>query len=269
MAVHRSHTSTRNPEDAYRGFGIEPIAEGEETSREILLHLLQKAEHNFKNVACGLVPTSFDPHDPLLTAFPRPLQWKWPALQRYLQTLQSASVMMLLPQFWQMQSCIHRECHDVAALLFIADIANTPIAAAATESLSIDTVITSTQDCSELLDYLSEKEMPAPRSWVFVHDANKPTPHIPENLRETHSVVQEIHIFPCVPIFEQCGSLIQRHSNRFHTSEAYVWEFKDDRTLITSAREDPLPLLKYRLPFTAIQTDMCPCGKVEVEYHHE
>jgi len=269
MIVLRPHTPKESPEDAYRKFGIDPVADGEETSRETLLRLLQQAEHNFKNVRCGLVPTSFDPKDPLLTAFPRPLQWKWPTLRRYLTTLESASVIMLLPEFWQMQSCVYRECHSVGAMLFIADVANTPIAAAATESLTIDTAITNTQDCRELLDYLSEKEMVVPHSWIFVHDANKPIPHISEKLMEHCRIVQEVHIFPCVPIFEQCDSLIQRHSNRFHTSEAYIWEFKADRTLITSAGEDPLPLLRFRLPFIAIETDACPCGKVEVKYRHE
>ncbi len=269
MTTPRTHTFKQSPEEAYARFEIEPTPYGDETSHEALLHLLQRAEKNISKSPFRLVPASFNPLDPSLTAFPRPLQSEWQSLRLYLKVLESRAVMMLLPLFWQMESATYRVCRDSGLLFFVADISNTPVNSLAIDSLTIDTIITTTQDCQAVLSYLSTKQRNIPRSWVFVHSVDAVPQHIPPEFSTGTKVAQEVHVFPGVPILEQCGSLIERRAKTFHASDSYTWVFKSDRTLITSAGDDPLPFIRYRLPFVAIEQGVCVCGKAEIEYFHE
>lgn len=248
---------------ALQSFGISPFPEGETTLHD-LREMLRRAEVHIPTTPCALVPTSFRHETERITAFPRHLRWEWPSLKSHFGRHSSNSVMMLLPLFWQMESSVYRACNEAHAVLFVADTANAPINAAAIASLSIDTVLTSVRDCEQLLQEMAEQNTRIPPHWIFVHDASEPLPAIPPRLKTAGiTVTHEVHLFPGVPLLQQCEALSVSHSTGFHVTDVYEWEFHVDHTLITSIDNDPLPLIRFRLPFITLEKGVCQCGKLE------
>lgn len=257
-----THISPRIRE-AYEAFDVPASLMPEtRTSHAMLLKILESIEPKIPGVPRQLVPTSFDPADPELRAFPRPLGWHWTSAERMLRAFGSHGIMMRLPLFWQLEPALFAAGQAAGAPIFVNDQDNMPVGAAAIKTASMDTVITDTQDAFRFSSYLSETGAQFPTAWIIVHPALLDVWEVPAPLREAGArVAQEVHLFPGVPFLEQCEFLAANKDPAFHTSEVYTVETEGDGTYLTSAGDDPLPLFRYELRRTLTESGECACGK--------
>lgn len=234
--------------------------------REGLLHLLAAIESRIPQMPCRVVPTSFDPDDSKMRAFPRSINWRWVSCERALRAFNvERGVLMRLPLFWQMESPLHAACRAVGVPIFVNEPENMPVAAAVAAAGDIDAVVTDEEDARAFSKYLTEKNIQSPHIWLIVHPVDAPVWDIPAALREERiGITQEVHLFPGVPILEQCLLLWDKKSPRFHLTDGYFLEMGEGGTLLSGAGEDPLPLIRYTLPGELYLHGHCPCGKVVV-----
>ncbi len=218
-------------------------------------------ETKLKEVSCRVVPTSFDPNDPDLRAFPRPLSWKWSSCEDALKRFAPRVVMMRLPLFWQVEPLLHEACRAVPAPIFVNDADNMPVGEAAIRLAYVDTVVTDTSDSFAFSSFLSEKKT-LPKSWIIIHRPDS-TWDIPTPLRDAREtrVAQEVHVFPGVPILHQCAELSEKKEPAFHASAEFQIEVEKDRIYISGSTSDPFPLSRLEIPLALRETGLCPCGK--------
>lgn len=231
------------------------------TTKNELMELLIAAENEIAETPCRLFPSSFNPNDPNLTAFPRPFDWQWNSCERILRALDAHSVMARLPLFWQIESPLNAVCRKIGAILFLNEPENMPIGAAAIKSVPIHTVICEAEDARGFSLYLAEKNI-SPSAWFLIHRGDAAEWNIPDSIDIAESLAQEVHLFPGMPVLVQCASLIKKHSALFHISEEYAWEIAGDKTYISSVENIPFPLVKFELPFSLACREKCLCGKI-------
>lgn len=232
------------------------------TDAQTLSKILAIAESRIPSMGCRVFPSSFDANDPLLRAFPRPIGWRWVSCERALRFYGARVVMTRLPHFWQLESPVHAVCRNIGAPIFTNEIENIPVGAAAIMSADVNAVLSESTSSFAFISYLAERKIALPRIWMLIHSANTPQWDIPALLEhEALNVVQEVHIFPGVPVLEQCTHLSQEKKPLFHVSDAYRLEQTGDRATITSTGDDPLPLWKLALPFRIQEISVCLCGK--------
>ena len=220
-----------------------------------LLQLLAAAEASFVEVPCDLSPTSFDPRDPGLAAFPRPLKWRWSSVERALILFRSRGILMRLPLFWQVEPALFRAGQTAGAPLFVNDQDNMPVGLAAIRDAFMDTVVTDAADAEHFARYLATTAV-SPRAWIIVHPLLAPqwqAPHFPS----TTLVAQEVHLFPGVTLLSQCAQLLSQREPLFHLEDR--WTLEENR--ITSVADDPLPLMGYTLGTKLAPQGTCACGK--------
>ena len=247
----------------YIRFGVPllPIS-GPHTDHETLLAILETAEPRIPDNGCAVAPTSFDPDDPELRAFPRPLNWRWTSCELALRAFKSSGIMMRLPLFWQVEPALFAAGQAAGAPIFVNDQGNMPVGAAAIRTASMDTVVTDTEDAQRFSSYLLKRGAQFPAAWIVVHPISQTAWAIPAPLRRGAAhVAQEVHLFPGVPVLEQCEKLAARKEPVFHLSESYLFEVEGGATYLTSIGDDPLPLFRYALPVTIAQGERCSCGK--------
>ncbi|OGG56912.1 hypothetical protein A3D71_00295 [Candidatus Kaiserbacteria bacterium RIFCSPHIGHO2_02_FULL_55_20] len=247
----------------YKRFGVPLLLiSGPHTDHETLLTILEIAEPRIPDNACEVVPTSFNPDDPKLRAFPRPLNWRWTSCELALRAFKSSGIMMRLPLFWQVEPALFAAGQAAGAPIFVNDQGNMPVGAAAIRTASMDTVVTDTEDAQRFSSYLLKRGAQFPAAWIIVHPILQKAWTIPAPLRSgTAHVAQEVHLFPGVPVLEQCEKLAARKEPVFHLSESYLFEVEGGATYLTSIGDDPLPLFRYALPVTIAQGERCSCGK--------
>jgi hypothetical protein len=125
----------------------------------------------------------------------------------------------------------------------------------------VNTVITGAADVAAFTTYLSEYNVPLPKIWVLIHDAAAEW-NIPASvMHDAIHTAQEVHVFPGVPILEQCPHLVDQKSGLFHLSDAYLWDIDSGKARITSLGDDPIPLHRYVLPCALQSAGQCACGK--------
>ncbi len=232
------------------------------TTPKTFLKLLERIESRIPEMNCRVMPSSFNPDDENLRAFPYHLSPRWDSCERALRESGSHGVMMRLPLFWQVESNLHHACRAADAFLFLNEPENMPLGAAALRLAEIDAVITDTKDAFAFSLYLSSNNSPLDFTWVIVHPADYGAIKIPEILlQEGVRVIQEVHIFPGVPVLEQCSPIWKDKSSFFHVSDDYISEKIGDEVLITSANDAPLPFFRYKLPLELREEKRCPCGK--------
>jgi hypothetical protein len=236
----------------------------EHTAPEELLRLLKEFEPRVAALMCRVVPSSFDPDDPDLTAMPRSMEWQWTSLERFFRLSSARMIMSQIPLYWQVASALERACAAAEAPVFAADACNVAVCAAAVRELNIEVVVSAPEDAAPLIAYLSEKHIEPPRSWFIVHAAKSNWSMPPELAEGYFSVQQEVHLFPGVPLLEQCAELAASGKAHYHTNGQYAWSIADSDTLITSMGDDPLPLINYQLPFSLREAGLCACGKTIV-----
>lgn len=246
---------------AFSFWGIPERFLEHDTAPRDLIAILEYAFPKMSKVPYRLFPTSFDGGDPDLRAFPRPLRWRWASCERALRFYGARTVMTRVPHFWQLESPTHLICRNVGVPFFTNEIENIPLGASALLQAEVNTVITGASDVAEFTTYLSEHGIPFPNIWVLVHDAAAEWRVPGSILQDTLHVAQEVHLFPGVPILDQCTHLIDQRSRLFHLSDAYLWDIGTDKTRITSLGDDPIPLHRYVLPCVLRSGAQCACGK--------
>lgn len=235
--------------------------------KEDLLRILASVEARLPAMPCRLVPTSFDPDDPDLHAFPRSINWRWASCERALRALGAArGVMMRLPLFWQVEVPLHAACRAVGIPIFVNEPENMPVGGAAIQNADVDAVITDRADAQLFAAYLAERGIRGPRLWIVIHRADDASWDVPAVLhQENQRVAEEVHLFPGVPILEQCALLMNFGAPLFHLSGGYSMEEVDGSALLSGAEDDPLPLLRFELPWKLSRAGICSCGKATVE----
>lgn len=216
-----------------------------------------------QEIPCRVVPTSFDPDDPDLRAFPRLLSWQWSSCEDALKRFAPRVVMMRLPLFWQVEPLLHAACRSVPAPIFVNDADNMPVGEAAIRLAYVDTVVTDTADAFKFSSFLSDKKTWS-KSWLIIHRPDSSW-DIPPSLGDAQ-VAQEVHIFPGVPLLIQCADLANvRSSALFHGSLEFKMDILTDRIAITGSNEDPVPLTNLEIPLRLKRNGVCACGEEIVQ----
>jgi hypothetical protein len=252
---------------AYAALGIPRVqAEAAETTRESFLQLLVIAQHNCHGIPGRLLPASFNAGPEAVAAFPRMVSWEWKSLHAALRQHKSVSVLSHLPLFWQVEPVLSAACKNADARLYIGDSENLPVSAASLPALSIDTVISETAEAAAFASYLSDKGKDAPPAWILIHRAGDEVWETPAIIKTASTgISRQVHLFPGVPILEQCTALAESASNGFHADDSYLWEFSDEATYISSVDTDIVPLYRFRLDDPLRVSGMCACGKEILE----
>lgn len=214
----------------------------------------------FKDKACRLLPTSFDPADTYLRGYPIANTWSWPSCERVLKEFSSIGVMMRLPLFWQLEVPLYNACKSAGAYLFVSDVGNMPLAIEALRTAGIDTVITDNKDADELSHFLREKIVAQPEHMILIYKGE--LPNAARLSIEGAHVSREVHLFPGTPILEQCATLRSEQPSFFHLIQHVSW---DETHQTISMNETCLfPLMQYELPFQLARHGTCSCGRLIV-----
>lgn len=219
------------------------------------VHTLQRATYDV-SVPVRFIPSSFDANDSDLRAIPRPFDWRWSSCEQFLRHFQVKTVMMQLPLFWQMYSPLRTVCEGIAPI-YPNEPENFPIGGAAIQTGDVNIVIIQAQDAAFFAKYLRENAIPLP-SWIIVHRTNDAW-ELPEHIKESPHIAQEVHLFPGLPILHQCISLANAKTNSFHCSDEFAWSIG---TVVTiTSKNDIFALNQLILPFELEDRGQCQCGK--------
>lgn len=237
------------------------MKEGASTQTELhalLDSMAEKLPHSYYRIS----PTSFNPNDPQLRAFPRALEWQWRSCQTLLEAHKPKVVMMLAPFFWQIEPLLYHACQHAGAPIFVCQPDNLPVAGAAITNADVEAVVCPPSSAAAFSLFLLEKNIPFPKLWLTVHDAHAPSWELPVGLGQKPATVgQEVHLFPGVPLLAQCNALATARQEEFHLTEDYAWVSKEGVVTITSTEVDLVPLQHYTLPFSLQKTGGCACTK--------
>jgi len=204
-----------------------------------------------------LMPTSFDPNDPDLRSYLIPIDWKWTSCEDALRHAGAIGVMMRLPLFWQLEVPLRDACVAAGAFIFVSDRNNVPLAAEALRSAEIDCVVTDASDTLAFSGFLREKHREQPDSWFVIHPANAPLISL-DRLGDA-SGAQEVHLFPGLPVLEQCHALRSLKGASFHLCEGFEYVAESQTVAIEGARP-----MRVRLPFALHEDRTCVCGRAVV-----
>lgn len=208
---------------------------------------------------CRLAPASFDPHDSSLTAFPRPVTARWQGCEDALKLFDASVVMLSLPFFWQVESYVRAGCEAARAGLFMNDPDNPTIGAEAVRAIGVDVVIQEASRFESFLELLDEKSFRAPRGFFLVHRFDSPSWRVTRKHPDI-GIWREVHLFPGVPLLEQCVHACRAQSDEFHLSRGFEWSFSGDFAIISSRDESRVPLRNVEIPMRITRRDTCPCG---------
>src|SRR3989344_928656 len=225
------------------------------TKKELLARLAL-IEKSIPRMDCRVLPSSFEAEDPTLAALPRPLDWQSESLADALKEFPAKrGVMMRLPLFWQVESFLHAACRIVGIPLFVNELENMPVGAAALRGRGVDVVLTENADANAFSLYRQEKGVSA-SSWFIIHRIEEPWQLSPA--LEGARVAQEVHLFPGLPLLIQCAALWG--TDRFHLSAEFEIHSKNDDTSISSVKNALVPLREYHVPLLK-KVGLCTCGR--------
>ncbi len=248
----------------YSEWGIsESFFENNETTTpEKFLELLKDIEDKIPEMNCRVMPSSFDPDDQNLLAYPYYLSPRWDSCEKALRAFGARGVMMRLPLFWQTESLLHSACRAAGAFIFINEPENMPVGALALREGEVNTIVTDINDVFVFSSYLRDNKFPLNQTWIIVHPLKNKIGTIPEVLMKKEVLVaQEVHLFPGVPILEQCSTLWKEKKLLFHLLDLYVIEKKDNKSLLSNISDSPFSFFRYELPLHLNEAGRCGCGK--------
>jgi hypothetical protein len=232
------------------------------TSIPELLKEARAMEGRIPDTPCRIVPSSFDPADPRLTAIPISADWRWTSCERMLRFFKAKVVMLQLPLFWQNESLLNAICRDVGAPFFPNEPDNLPMGAAAIALAGVNVVIAESGQAEVFANFLSQRGQAFP-SWFIIQRPDAVSWEMPAVIRNSDlRAAQEVHLFPGLTILEQCETLAEKKAPEFHCSLGYEWEIGEGLARITNAKEAPLRFLKLELPFSLEKISVCVCGRV-------
>lgn len=249
--------------DVYRKWGVpEKFLHGDVMPASEFLELLGAIQGRIPGMDSRVMPSSFNPDDPALCAFPYHKTAGWNSCERVLRDSSTHGVMMRLPLFWQVEPNLFSACQAAGAFIFINDADNMPLGAAAVRDARIDAIMTDAPDAHAFAQYLLEKKSGMAKTWIIVHTPHKDIRPISQILKEPHvRVAQEVHVFPGVPVLEQCAFLEKTKEALFHVSGSYEYEKTENSLALTSNDAAPLPFFRYKLPLPLYEGGQCACGK--------
>lgn len=207
-----------------------------------------------------VIPTSFEPGDLTVTAFPLPRDWVWTSLERALRAAQPTVVMPCIPAFWQLEPLLHGACRKAGAPIFMNQLSNIPLGIAAIRDMGADVIIAEAAYAATFAEQIIKKNLSLPKTWVLLYRAESGSWDIPAVLTGHDIVVsREVHLFPGLPILTGCPA--RPFGPLLHPSDTFVWEFGEHRTLLTGTGKKPLPLQQYELPRMMREGPACDdCG---------
>lgn len=242
---------------------IDPRVGHSPMTRDSLARTLRTNEHAVRSFGDRVVPTAFDAHDELLTAFPRHSSSRWVTAESIFERNRGACVLLRLPLFWQSEIPLHDACARTGTFLFVNDRRNMPLAAAALTSSSVKVVVTDAKDANDLATFLLVEGHDFPKEWLVVQRADEWVRLSAALTGASCEVTQEVHVMPSVPILFQCRQLAVSPFS-FHVSEGFHFEC-GERSYISGHTDDPLPLVRFELPFTSRILGTCGCGAETIE----
>jgi hypothetical protein len=226
---------------------------------EDLLQGSQAAIREQAHLYPRLIPSSFDPNDDSLQALAIPRGRTWNSLALALKHCGAKIVLVRLPLFWQMLSPIHDACTEARCTLFVNEQDNMPLADAAMRTAEANMVVTDSKDAFALSLFLAEKNRHMP-NWFIIHEADKEWA-VPVMIDLDAKVVQEVHVFPGVPLLVQCESLSAERSPHFHAAPDMSFEMTAAGTLVSSSSALLVPLNNYQLNVLLALQGTCACGE--------
>ncbi len=249
--------------DVYRKWGVpEQFLHGNLMTASELLRLLGAIQNRIPEMNARVMPSSFDPDDSALCAFPSRKTAGWNSCERVLRDSGARGVMMRLPLFWQVEPNLFAACQAAGAFIFINDADNMPLGTAAVRDAHIDTIVTDAGNAHAFARYLLEKKSGMAKTWIIVHAPHTDIAPVPKALEDLHiRVAQEVHVFPGVPVLVQCTLLEKNKESSFHVSDSYEHEKTKDGLALTSTDASPLPFFRYELPLRLRDEGQCGCGK--------
>jgi hypothetical protein len=221
--------------------------------------LLDSIEAQLPDAPYSVVPTSFDPHDDGLRAFPRSLETRWTSAENFFLNVGARGIMMRLPLFWQMEPLLFAAGQMAGAPLFVCDQSNMPLGAAAIRTAHMDTVVTDAGDAFAFSDYLVLTGAVAPKAWLVVHAFDAHSWDTPAALVDAR-LAQEVHLFPGIPVLASCERAPKVGAG-FHACNDYRVDINETARLTSINDEDPLPLLNYDTEVPLAASGTCICGR--------
>ena len=215
---------------------------------------------NIKNISerhYSVAPTSFDSHFSTLSGFPRNTNWQWNSLEYAFQQLDVRGVIVCAPLFWQLSNHVNTVCRSTGIPFFLNDPENIPVGIAALVQTHCNVVVAEPEIAAKFALSLTERNLPHPH-WIVIHRPKNTSWGIPKTL--TGNIYQEVHLFPGVPIFEQCEELAKDQSG-FHSNKNYKLEVESKGTYITSKEDDSIISARILLPFRVSISGTCSCGR--------
>lgn len=229
-----------------------------------LLQHLDTLEKSIRTLDCRVVPSSFDPHERALRAFPRATTWEWKSLRMAFEKSMSRMIMLNTPLFWQIEPYVHG-AREGSAALFVNEPFNIPVNTVAATLIGVDTVVIAAEDAKALSLHIVETGAATPYNWILIHEATSSSWDTPAPLVDVKRAVHEIHLVPGVPLLWQCEHLYNQHI-LFHTSGEFTWSISDKKISITTKELAPYTFSDFELPFLLSYTSTaCSCGEKVVE----
>ncbi len=263
--AHIAHTESSRQRifEVYRTWGIpETFLHGNRMPSSEFMLLLMAIQERISGMNVRAIPSSFNPDDPTLMAFPHTAKLGWNSCERAIRKSVSHGVLSRVPLFWQTEPNLFAACQKAGALVLINDIGNMPLGAAAIRDAEIDAIVTDSNDALTFSSYLAKSGVPLGRLWIIVHSPDSTVWELPGTLRDNPvKVAQEIHLFPGVTVLEQCSVLQNKKESHFHVSDGYESEHDGDVLILSGCEDAPLPLLRYELPMPMQIRKVCTCGK--------
>jgi hypothetical protein len=202
------------------------------------------------------VPTHFDPDAKHLAGYPLDPTRRWTSLSDHLSAHRSRGLLSQLPAFWQANFSAFEACRSLGIPLFSNDPENAPLGAAALSHAGVDSVLTTGGDAQAFAAYVREKGAPLPKAWFIVHSPDEswsPLEHIAP-------AMHEVHIFPGIPLFEQCAALAKEARGRFHLSADFALPSLSPVACSTRAL-GPVAFESLLLERSMSEESACACGK--------
>lgn len=229
------------------------------------LKKLKNIQGAIPSMQCNIVPSSFEPDDASMLAFPLPLSWQWNSCEKFLRERPARIVLTRLPLFWQLEILLHDACKAVGVPLFIGSPQNTPLDGAAIVAMNIDTVVTSAEDTASFLTHLSNRTIALPKNWLIVYTPEQswdiPSAFLSANVQ----VYGEMHLFPGIVILRQCTHAVASRKPHFHVSDGVRVDTRRSGSYLTIDKELPLSITDLELPFSLRTNGICACGRELVE----
>ena len=249
--------------EVYRKWGVpESFLHGNRMPSAEFLRLLMAIQTRIPDMNARAMPSSPDPDDPALMAFPHNAKAGWNSCERTLRELGVHGVMSRLPLFWQIEPSLFAACQKAGAFILINDVGNMPLGAAALRDAEIDAIVTDSQDARTFSAYLADNAVPLGRVWIIVHSPHNSEWEFPNALKDSSvRVAQEVHAFPGVTVLEQCPVLQNKRESHFHVSDGYASEHAGNVLALSGCEDSPLPLFRYELPLPMRIQEVCACGK--------